>query len=209
MTWIDTAAGWFIGLATSPAAPYLLVSLIAFAFAILVLGIRVWLDMQETKALADYRGHVPPRQWPADFVDTQPWPAPSNPVQRPLHTAKVPPVIKNVGDSPLYVNFEGKASKECCGACDGSKCGTTVVEFNRVIKGGESIQTRTGQVPPRRNPQRPNLSRANFDAAFRPKASASDDEPYRGSYYGEAISQVLNGETPAPVSDDKQGREFQ
>jgi hypothetical protein len=92
-------------------------------FAAVVLLVRSWLDRQETKSLASYRGHVPPR----------PWPAPSNPVQRPLHTAQVPPAEK------------------CCGACDGSKCATA----QAVAIVGKSLAHVPLNVQTRRNPQQP------------------------------------------------------
>jgi hypothetical protein len=197
--------GWFIDFATSPAAPYILVAVVALAFAAIVLALRAWLDLQDSMALMDYRGHVPPHPIPRPqgMVPPRQWPASSNPVQRPLHTAQVPPAEERHGYgvfTPYVIAGEAAfkalqerrakeaadANGECCGECDGSRCGDKPVLSASMMTPTQLrealSQRRSGQVPPRRNPQR-----------------QRDNQPYKGSYYGEAIDQILNGEAPGPT----------
>jgi hypothetical protein len=190
---------WFIAWATSPSAPYLLIAAVALIFAAVVLLVRSWLDRQETKSLADYRGHVPPRPWP-DPADT--------------HPASVP---------QKFHNTKPPERNDCCGACDGSRCGDkpmtasmmTPTQLREALGRAGSVrmvatQARTGQVPPRRNPGHvpPRPMPAPAVSASPARRRDDDDEPYRGSYYGQAVSQVMDSEAPAPAFRSGRGGDF-
>jgi hypothetical protein len=146
-----------------------------------------------------------------DFVDTVPvnW----NPVQRPLHSAKVPPlkinepappVIRNLSNVPIYVQADGRTrvvppdDKNCCGACDGSKCSASDEASVHVLR---SLTAAPGLNPtiPRPTPRRP----AAAPAARRRRDD--DDQPYQGSYYGQDASRAINDDPPAPAPSFRSG----
>ena len=99
----------------------------------------------------------------------------------------------------------------CCGACAGSHCGSAGTqpkkhhsELHAALHRSAqdtvvAFQTRRAQVPPPNPghvPPRPMPAPASARSARR---RDDDDQPYTGSYYGQAVSQVMNSEPPAPT----------
>jgi hypothetical protein len=206
MNWIDSAAAWFIGVATSPAAPYLLVAALVVVFFSLVAIFRAWLDLQDAKNALNHSGHVPPRALP-DPPERITEPPFADAVLRTLG----PDAGPHLAGRQVWVRrAPPPPAKDCCGACDGTKCGDKPPPSASTMTPNElrnAALRASLSAAPGRNPSRPvpTPSRPAAPAPAARRRDDDDDQPYQGSYYGQAASRAINDDPPAPAPSFRSG----
>lgn len=137
-----------------------------------------------------------------------------------------PPVIKNLGKTPLYVEMDGRTrvvppmpamQTDCCGKCDGSRCGDkpapsastmTPQELRTALARTAAASSRrtTGQTPPRRNPGHvpPRSWPAPASSASttrRREDSSSSDTPIFSGSWAAPSPDTCRAPAPSPSYD--------